>query len=297
MHGPTAGYRFDCPECGYACARLPVAISATAGDGALKEIERAEALAPLRQRNFEIVLDCIAAAGVRAGARLLEVGSGHGWFLDAAARRGHAVLGIEPDARVGGAAAARGHAVVCGFFPQALPADARFDVVVFNDAFEHLPDPRGALRAVRAVLARDGLLAINLPSSRGAFYRLADALRRIGWRKPHDRMWQVGFPSPHLSYFHPDALARLAARTGFRERDRRELPSVALQGLWQRLRYDPRASVMSSAMTWLAVATAIPLLRQLDSDIVLQIFAPTAAQRDADLGADSDASLVTTATR
>jgi len=241
------------------------------------------ALAPLRARNFEIVLDRLAACGA-AGGQLLDVGCAHGWFLDAAHRRGYAASGIEPDRDVASKAVQRGHDVKHGLFPDVLSARARFDVVVFNDVFEHLPDPRAALHAIAEALRPGGLLAINLPNSRGAFYRLAEGLRRLGWRGAHDRLWQVGFPSPHLSYFHPDALARLASGFGFEEIERQALPSFVRQGLWQRLRYDPQASWISCAVTWLAVSLAAPVLQRLPSDISLTIFrrlpdAPPARQR------------------
>jgi SAM-dependent methyltransferase len=259
--------------------RLP---AAAAGESAcaLHEDRREAALAPLRARNFAIVLDRLAACG--GHGRLLEIGCAHGWFLDAARGRGYTVTGIEPDAAVAAQAVQRGHEVVHGLFPDVLAPDARFDVVVFNDVFEHLPDPRAALRATARALCAGGLLAINLPDSRGAFYRLAETLRRVGWRAPHDRLWQLGFPSPHLSYFHPDALTRLASGVGFAEVERRALPSIEQQGLWQRLRYDPRASRLSAAVMWLAVTLALPIVRRLPSDISLTIFRRGPATRAAD---------------
>jgi SAM-dependent methyltransferase len=188
--------------------------------------------------------------------------------------------------------------VAIGFFPAALDADARYDIVAFNDVFEHLPKPRVALRDVRRVLRPGGLLAINLPSSRGALYRIADAMRAFGWRGPHDRLWQVGFPSPHLSYFHPDALARLARGEGFDEIDRLPLPSVSREGLWARLRYDRRASWPARAITWSCVSLALPLLRHARADIVLQVFRHDAHQRVADhADAGAGSAGVTTATR
>jgi len=270
LRGPVAGFRYDCPACGYACADLPVTIAGASGP--LREDDRARALASLRQRNFETVLDRLAATGARAPRALLEVGCAHGWFLDAARARGYAAEGIEPDAPIGAHAAARGHRVAIGYFPAALAPGTRYDVVAFNDVFEHLPDPRAALRDVRGVLTPGGWLAVNLPSSHGAIYRAAKVLRAIGWHAPHDRLWQAGFPSPHLSYFHPDALARLARAEGFVEVDRLDLPSVMRDGLWQRLRYDSRASWPARSATWLAVSVALPLLRRLPSDIALQIF-------------------------
>jgi SAM-dependent methyltransferase len=290
LRGPIARFRYDCPRCSYACADSQIA---TDGDASvrLREDRREAALAPLRARNFEIVLDRLAACGADGG-RLLDVGCAHGWFMDAARRRGYVVSGVEPDRDVASKAVQRGHDVMHGLFPDVLPASAQFDVVVFNDVFEHLPDPRAALRSIAQAMRPGGLLAINLPSSRGAFYRLAEGLRRVGWRGPHDRLWQVGFPSPHLSYFHPDALARLASGSGFEEIERRALPSIARQGLWQRLRYDPQASWISCAVTWLAVSLAAPVLQRLPSDISLTIFrrlpdTPTTRQRADTVAAES----------
>jgi hypothetical protein len=74
MRGPTGGFRFDCPACQFACARLPVSIASTASAAALREPDRETALAPLRQRNFATVLDRIDAHGARAPGELLEVG-------------------------------------------------------------------------------------------------------------------------------------------------------------------------------------------------------------------------------
>jgi SAM-dependent methyltransferase len=269
LRGPTAGFRYDCPRCAYACARLRPAIGVEAG--AIHEDARATALAGLRQRNFETVLNRLAACGADRGD-LLEVGCAHGWFLDAARRRGYAVSGIEPDRAIAAHAARRGHRVVHGLFPRALPSDARFDVIVFNDVFEHLDDPRAALAVVHGALRPEGVVAINLPNSRGVFYRVAEVLRRLGWRGPHDRLWQVGFPSPHLSYFHPDALAHLAVDAGFAEADRQPLPSLMRQGLWHRLRYDAHASWASCAVIWLALSLTIPIVQRLPSDISLAIF-------------------------
>jgi SAM-dependent methyltransferase len=279
LNGPTAGFRYDCADCAYACAD-PQAVSGGQAAPRLHEDRREAALAPLRARNFEIVLDRLAACGARSGT-LLDVGCAHGWFLDAARRRGYRVSGIEPDSAVASQAVTRGHDVAHGLFPAVLPAGAKFDVVVFNDVFEHLPDPRGAFRAIAGALRPGGLLAVNLPNSRGVFYRLADALRGLGWRAPHDRLWQVGFPSPHLSYFHPEALARLASGCGFEEVERRALPSIACRGLWQRLRYDARASSLSCAITWLAVSVAVPVVRVLPPDISLTIFRRLPAAGDA----------------
>jgi hypothetical protein len=121
-------------------------------------------------------------------------------------------------------------------------------------------------------LHEEGVVAINLPNCRGIFFRAADALRRVGVRGPHDRLWQIGFPSPHLSYFQPDALTKLLARAGFRERERRSLRTLTIGELWPRLRYNNRMPVPALGLVWLVVVGLAPVLALLPADISMQIF-------------------------
>jgi len=277
LRGTHHDWALFCPECGHLASTLEAAIEQPAAGGRVDEERRESALAALRRKNFDVILDRLTALGSH-GSVLLDVGCAHGWFLDAAAKRGYAAQGVEPDGRVGARAAQRGHAVVVGLFPDALPAAARYDVIVFNDVFEHVDDPRRVLAACRDRLYPGGLLVINLPSSRGVFFRVASALDRVGVHAPYERMWQKGFPSPHRSYFHPDGLARLVERHGFREAYRGTLVSTQREGLWPRLRFDTSVPVFASAALWVGICLAAPLLQRLPADISLHIFRRAAAE-------------------
>jgi SAM-dependent methyltransferase len=269
-----------CAACGFLASTLTVRVNTSAS--AIDEPTRAAALHALRRRNFERVLDAMAGAGLAPGARVLDVGCGHGWFVRAASARGYAAAGLEPDEAIAADARRDGAAVRSGFFPDALGPGERFDAIVFNDVFEHLPDPPGALRAVRDRLSASGQLIVNLPVATGIFYRVACRLDRVGIGGPFGRMWQQAFPSPHLSYFTQAQLARLAARCGFVERLRATLPSLESAGLWARLRYDRTASPIGAAAMWIALRAVLPILAALPADIGLQIFAaaPTATARE-----------------
>jgi 2-polyprenyl-3-methyl-5-hydroxy-6-metoxy-1,4-benzoquinol methylase len=275
MQGPVGGFRFECRRCGCFRSTLAIAID---DDRVADRDDQAEfdaAIAGTRQRNFDIVLDRLQRYIPADGAAILEVGCAYGAFLAAAARRGYAAFGIEPDAARAARAmrnVANAGTVWAGYFPADVPPGHRFHAIVFNDVFEHLPDPLGAARALPALLHERGVVAINLPNCKGIFFRVAEVLRRVGVSGPHDRLWQIGFPSPHLSYFQPDALARLLARAGFRERERRNLPTLAIRELWPRLRYNNRMPVPALRLIWLAVVVGSPLLALLPADISLQIF-------------------------
>jgi hypothetical protein len=116
------------------------------------------------------------------------------------------------------------------------------------------------------------LLVLNLPNSRGTLFRTAALLDSIGLSGPYERLWQKGFPSPHLSYFHPAALSRLAEREGFAEIHRGRLASIDIDDLWQRLRYDRSTGIAALAFLWCGIALAAPFLLVLPGDISLQIF-------------------------
>jgi SAM-dependent methyltransferase len=228
-------------------------------------------LSALRERNFRTIVGLLGNLREQRG-RLLDVGCAHGWFLREAASSGWTAVGIEPDPDVARLASRNGTVVRNGTFPGALKPDDRFDVITFNDVFEHLADVNAALRACDAALNPGGLLVINLPDARGALYRLASLLARAGFRRPLERLWQKGFASPHLTYFTAPLLRRLAARHGFRSVFSGQLPSVAWRGLWSRLRYDRRTSLVGSALAWTATCALLSALRALPSDISLEIF-------------------------
>ena len=223
------------------------------------EEQRENGLRSLRQKGYAVVLDEIARRRPLYGLDALDVGCGHGWFLEAAAKRGMRATGIEPDREVAARARTRGLNVRVGFFPQDAPAGERYDVITFNDVLEHLPDLPGVLAAARERLRPGGILAISVPTADGLGYRVATALARVGCSSPLDRLWQRGFPSPHLWYFTESSLTKLLAKHGFRPIAAGRLPSVERDGLWARVAADPRRSVLMRA-AFAGVYLAAPIL-------------------------------------
>ncbi len=284
MNGPHRGYWFACAACGFLASNLLPAIDSDTTRDAIDEARRRAALDSLRHAGFERVLDTLQDLPSPPGRRLLDVGCAHGWFLQAAARRGYLTLGLEPDPVIAQQARADGHSVAAGFFPQDLPAGAVFDVISFHDVFEHLPAPRAAAAACFERLAPGGWLVLVLPSSHGILFRTARLLSAAGLHGPLDRLWQRGFPSPHLSYFHPAALRAFLAGHGFKPVHDGTLPSFTRAGLWQRLRYDRNAPLWVSAAQWLVLGALSPLQAMLPADISFQVFV-----RDAGPAGVSDA--------
>ncbi len=230
-----------------------------------------EGLEVLRRANFELLLDRIGALRPLPNARLLEVGSAWGWFLKAAAQRGARVHGIEPEAANANKCRSSGLSVEQGFFPADLVDQGPYDLIVFNDVFEHIPNPAKLGAEIEKRLAPEGLLVINLPSSDGAIFRLAAFLNRIGMRSPYERLWQKGFPSPHVSYFNPNNLKMMVeAHSQLCWRVTFSLPSVTRRGLGDRVRSSHTGAIGMAILAGMwAFSYALPLL---PPDIVVVVF-------------------------
>jgi SAM-dependent methyltransferase len=271
----SAAPGLGCGTCRFQCSTLSEQIADPEARHAIDEPARANALSTLRVRNFRTIVEKLARLRTMRG-RLLDVGCAHGWFLRAAAADGWEPIGVEPDPRMAAYARQGGHDVRAGMFPTVLESGEQFEALTFNDVFEHLPDVNAALIACGLALGRGGILAINLPDARGPFYRSARLLALFGIRGPLERMWQKGFPSPHLSYFTAPLLRRLASKHGFRSVHSGRLPSVALRGLWSRLRYDRSATVLSSVLVFAATCALLPVVRLFPPDISFEVFEATA---------------------
>ncbi len=109
-----------------------------------------------------IVLDLMPS-----GARVLDVGCGTG-IMSAAIRDRCAadITAIEPHDRRAAMAAARGLNVIHGILDETTSAGlSDFDIVLFADVLEHLPDPRGMLVLARQrCLKPGGHVLLSVPN-------------------------------------------------------------------------------------------------------------------------------------
>lgn len=257
---PTGPWTRRCAACGFERSSLE-----PSGGAAVEGVEA------LRRANFRTMLDAFERLAPIDGVDVLEVGCAGGLFLDEAARRGARALGLEPDPTNAASARERGHDVVTGFFPGALDGARTFDVVVFNDVFEHLPDPVGALQAVDAALRPGGALILNLPSTDGVFYRVARAAKSLGVTGPYERLWQAGLPSPHLSYFSDDTLRRFVERrSSLVLAEAFTLPSIVREGLRERIATTHSGPV--GAALYAALWLATPAMGALPADIIVHVY-------------------------
>lgn len=101
-------------------------------------------------------------AHARARGSLLDVGCATGYFLDEAREAGWEVRGCEVSEWAATSARQKfGLDVVLAPFPTPLLGPEQYDAVTFLNVFEQLPDPHGAERVLRDLVAPGGLLALE----------------------------------------------------------------------------------------------------------------------------------------
>lgn len=142
----------------------------------------------------------------RPPGRLLDVGCGAGYFLDAGREAGWEVQGVElSPAAVQVGREQLGLDIFQGTLEQAALQDQAFDILTMFEVLEHLQDPGPVLREAWRVLRPDGLLAVQVPNDLDSYRN-----RVFG---PGNRWWII--PPLHLYYFTASSLTQWLQKSGF----------------------------------------------------------------------------------
>jgi SAM-dependent methyltransferase len=160
------------------------------------------------RERADFVQAVLAARGIER-ARLLEVGGGRGELaVEMAARPSVAeIVVFEPQPLE---LACPGVTVISSAFDPALLENARVDVVVAFEVFEHVIDPSLFLASLRRTLKPGGLLILSTPNIDGFQTRV------LGTKTS-----TIGFD--HVRLYNPRSLAIVLERNGFSV-DRLETP-------------------------------------------------------------------------
>lgn len=174
-------------------------------DSMAKTIRYAEAFGEaVTTEYFENILSAVKPY-IDAESRILDLGSGVGEFSEFMVRRGYMnVTAVDVSAaniaaaQQAGIKAIIGNAAAAGSFLNA-PAQ-KFDLIVFSHTLEHILDIRQAMENVKAMLADDGILFIEVP----------DASKYSGVDMPA----YFFFTYEHLIHFTADTLKNLSGAFG-----------------------------------------------------------------------------------
>ena len=256
-------YLFQCQKCSYESSDLKITINSPETINNIEENIREKSLREIRQENFLTLIKSLKKY-TSSNKYLLEVGSAHGWFLNVA-KNYFKILGLEPDKNIL-KKNHKGLPVKYGFFPYALNKEDKFDVIVFNDVFEHIPDIYLTLNSCHDHLNTHGVLLVNLPSSKGFFYIIAKCFAFFGIKNFLNRMWQKDLPSPHLHYFNNSNLSALLKKHNFKVLEVGYLPSIKMKNLFNRIRYAGEFNYISSLFIYFSILFFLPFLTILPKD-------------------------------
>lgn len=259
-------WHYICKKCKYEFSNLSPVINKLSSKNQLNEIKRLKALKKTRSVNFKLIHKTLQKYRP-IGSNLLDIGAAHGWFLDEV-EKSYVTSGIEPDIDFIQALKDSKHEIKIGFFPDVLSADEIFDIIVFNDVLEHIPDTNNVLSACHKHLSNDGILLINCPSSGGIFYLLSKVTSIFGITVLFDRMWQNNLPSPHLHYFNTKNLSFALNKNNFTVLETGFLNTIHMEGLYSRICYAGNIPIIFRIIIYLLVAVGIPVLKIMPKDIV-----------------------------
>ncbi|NGN66438.1 class I SAM-dependent methyltransferase [Streptomyces sp. A7024] len=113
------------------------------------------------------VADAVQRLGLDTDSFVVEVASNDGYLLRHVAERGIRCLGIEPSVNVGAAARDAGVPTLTEFLDPDTGATVRgrngpADLVVANNVYAHIPDVVGFTQGLRALVADDGWVSIEV---------------------------------------------------------------------------------------------------------------------------------------
>lgn len=210
----------------------------------LDEVSREKAQKRLRKDNFRKIVESIMRYGSKK-CKGLEVGCGYGWFLEICNKNSIECEGIEPETRFNEKYEKAGLNVKNGFYPKDVSNNTKYDFIIFNDVFEHLPDLDKIMKTNYTLLNTKGLLIINLPIQEGLIYFLSKMAYQLGVKFLLERMWQFSFHSPHLSYFTKKNVIEFAFSNKFQLVDSYKLKTINLSEIPDRVKSDRKLSVIT----------------------------------------------------
>lgn len=140
--------------------------------------------------------------------RLLDIGSGPGFFLLKGKQRGWQVKGIDPSSQAVEFSRGLQLDIECGLFSrQTAPELGCFDAINMSLVLEHILDPAAFLALIHASLNDNGLVCIVVPNDFNPFQCVLR--NHLGF----DPWWVA--PPHHINYFDFVSLAGLVEGCGF----------------------------------------------------------------------------------
>ena len=256
-------FLFKCPNCKYYKSNLE--------PGYGRGIDGVD---ELRKKNFIQIIKQIKLLENQDNLRVLEFGSGAGFFIDECKKMKINITGSEADSDQCAILNNKFDNVINLSLPlnnDATNLYGKFNFIVFNDVFEHLENLDLVVKQVKKILKPNGYLIINIPSSDGFIFKISEFLFKIGIKNFYKRLWQENLSSPHLSYFNKSNLKKLLIRHNFELIHSDSLDSIGKDDNFNRLN-----STIKNKLVCLILSSVLFCLyymqKILPKDIIFQIY-------------------------
>jgi SAM-dependent methyltransferase len=195
----------------------------------------------LRLQNFHKIFLYLKTFNKKT---ILDIGCSSGLFILLARKYFYKSFGIEPDPSIKKIINVQKY-IFNDFFPmKKFFLKKKFDIIIFNDTFEHLDfkDPKLIVAQLKKLLSKKGLICVNCPNYDGFFYKVANYSNKfINIKFFFNRLWQKNMQSPHTVYFNNKSLDLFFKKNNFKKVASYELDTIHPEGLLDRI----QSSIMS----------------------------------------------------
>jgi 2-polyprenyl-3-methyl-5-hydroxy-6-metoxy-1,4-benzoquinol methylase len=168
--------------------------------------------------TFDEKLDTIEKLLSSKSRRVLDIGSGPGFFLRRAKRRGWDVLGIEPSLIACNYSKKHNIPTIQKFFYEVdIKQIGKFDAIHSFDVLEHVNDPINVLKKSYSLLKRGGIIVVEVPNDFNLLQKLVqkELKKKEYWITLSSNSKNSG-TIDHLNYFDFSSISNLLKRIGFK---------------------------------------------------------------------------------
>lgn len=232
-----------------------------------------EGISELRQRNFKKIIKIIKSLNKSQNFKILEIGSGNGFFIGECKKLSINITGSEADEKQ--------YQLLKLKYDNTLKLNLplkdiekkfdKYDYIIFNDVFEHLEDLDLVIEQLKKFMKDNGQIIINLPSSDGLIFKFSNILNKLGFKNFYNRLWQKDLSSPHLSYFNNLNLELLFKKHNFIKIYSSSLDTVSNKGNYARLNSTIKNKLVCFLLTGFLYIFYF-LQKLLPKDIILHIY-------------------------
>ena len=232
-----------------------------------------EGISELRRENFKKIINVIKSIEKTKNLKILEIGSGNGFFLDECKKENIDITGSEADEEQYQKLKKNYENILKISLPlkELSNASNKYDYIIFNDVFEHLEDLSLVLEQLKTLLNQDGKILINLPSSDGIIFKFSAIINKFGFKNFYNRLWQKNLSSPHLSYFNNQNLKKLLFKHNYNLIYSGSLNSVSSKGNFTRLNSTIKSKLICLILTFVLL-NFYYLQKIFPKDIVFHIY-------------------------